>query len=144
MKTLIVYDSKYGNTQSLAEAMADELGEAASVCDCEHFELRMLEGVDLLIIGCPTQKWTATPLARDAAVVVGESVSAAALKVAAFDTGLSGPFAGSGAAKIAHLMTEAGFEMLGKPGHFLVEHLHGPLVAGEADRAREWVRGVAA
>lgn len=144
MKTLIVYDSKYGNTKTVAEEMACALGGSASAVDCEHLQLGMLDGVELLILGTPTRNRTATPLARDAAVVIGESVSARGMKVAAFDTGFVGPFAGSGAVKLAHLMQEAGFELAADPEHFLVEHLHGPLAEGEAARAGDWVKHLAA
>ncbi|MBA4370194.1 MAG: hypothetical protein C0418_01270 [Coriobacteriaceae bacterium] len=144
MKTLIVYDSKYGNTAELADEMLLALGSEAKACDCEQLELGMLEGVELLIIGCPTQKWTASPPARDAAFVIGESVSPSHLKVATFDTGFVGPFAGSGAAKLADMMAEAGFEVVARPEHFRVEHLHGPLEEGETERAREWALALAA
>ena len=43
MKTLIVYDSKFGNTEKLAISMAGKLrGKAVHV---EKFELKMLKGI---------------------------------------------------------------------------------------------------
>lgn len=144
MRTLIVYDSKYGNTGTLAREMASAIGDAATVSDCEQFQLSMLEDVELLIIGCPTQKWTASPMARETAFIIGESVSSHGLRVAAFDTGFYGPFSGSGAAKLAGMMREAGFEVVTEPERFLVRHLNGPLEDGEAARARDWAKRLAA
>lgn len=144
MKTLIVYDTKYGNTRELADEMALAIGSTARAVDTEHLELSMLNGVELLIIGSPTQMWTASPPARDAAYVIGGAVSPTRVKVATFDTGLDGPFGGAGAGKLAELMKEAGFEVIASPEHFLLEHLHGPLEKGETDRAREWALALAA
>jgi len=64
MNTLIVYDSQYGNTERIAQAIADTLrafGQAQAVrADPAH--LISLRGVDLLILGCPTQGFRPGPV----------------------------------------------------------------------------------
>jgi len=63
MNALVVYDSQYGNTERIAQAIADTLravGQARAVrVDSAHPV--ELQGVDILIVGCPTQGWNATP-----------------------------------------------------------------------------------
>ena len=66
MNTLVVYDSTFGNTAQVAEAIAHALQEhgRAQVVSVEHTHPLELEDVDLLILGCPTQGWRPTQAMR--------------------------------------------------------------------------------
>src|SRR5712692_6824666 len=63
MNTLVVYDSQFGNTERIAQIIANTLsafGQAQAVrVDPAHPV--SFQGVDLLILGCPTQGFRPTP-----------------------------------------------------------------------------------
>src|SRR5689334_10915318 len=66
MNTLIIYDSKFGNTGKVVQAMTLALKnygvvEAVAVEDADVFTLINAHKVDLLIVGCPTQKHKISP-----------------------------------------------------------------------------------
>ena len=62
MRALVVYESMYGNTLDIAEAIAAGLRTAgeASVLPVREAELASLDGIDLLVIGGPTHAWGMT------------------------------------------------------------------------------------
>ena len=57
MKAVVVYDSRFGNTERLARAIAETLGagEPAAVVAAGTVSERDLAGMDLLAVGGPTQ-----------------------------------------------------------------------------------------
>src|SRR5215207_4560921 len=87
MNALIVYDSQYGNTEHIAQAIADTLrafGEVRAI-RLDPGQPVELQGVDMLIVGCPTQGWRPTPVIQ----AFLEEVSPEQLRsltVACFDT----------------------------------------------------------
>ena len=63
MNTLVVYNSQFGNTERIAQAIADTLrafgqAQAVRVNPARPIEL---QGVDMLILGCPTQGFRPSP-----------------------------------------------------------------------------------
>ena len=59
MKTLVVYDSAFGNTKKIAEKIAKTLnGEAKLVND---FRTSDLKNIGLLIVGSPINGWMPLP-----------------------------------------------------------------------------------
>src|SRR5690348_11589100 len=145
MKTLVVYDSLFGNTERVAQAIADALRafgqvEAVRVEPAQAEELKRqellrqnratdirleaahqvaLEGVDLHIVGAPAQAFRATPTMQSFI----ENVSAASLSgmaVACFDTRVRGPF-GSAAKAMAKKLQKMGVSLLLPPESFFVE-----------------------
>lgn len=56
MKAAVVYESMYGNTHSIAEAIAEGLGSAGAVdvVSVEEAARMDLSGLDLLVVGGPT------------------------------------------------------------------------------------------
>lgn len=141
MNALVVYDSTFGNTESLAEAMADVLAQrgTARLLRVNKVQPGHLEGIDLLVAGCPTQRRKPTP-----AIVAFLGVTPAAalegLAVAAFDTRYRRPrlITGCAAEAVAKRLRKAGAALLLPPESFFVMGREGPLVEGELDRAREW------
>ena len=66
MKALVIYDSRFGNTKQVARVVADTLGERGTVQlvpvnEVDGFEF---EGVDLLVLGGPTQRHGLSPAVR--------------------------------------------------------------------------------
>jgi flavodoxin-like protein len=70
MRALVVYESMYGNTRAIAEAIADGLAisAVATAARVGTVEPDQLRGLDLLVLGAPTHTWSLSrPKTRDAA-----------------------------------------------------------------------------
>src|SRR5438034_11487727 len=91
MNTLVVYDSQFGNTERIAQIIANTLsafGQAQAVrVDPAHPV--SFQGVDLLILGRPTQGFRPT-LAMQFLLGYVSSQALRGLAVACFDTRISG------------------------------------------------------
>src|SRR4030042_543764 len=85
MKTLVVYDSLYGNTETVAQAIGATLTGGVKVLRVGEVDISKLSTFDLLIVGSPTHGGRASPPMREFL----DKVQAPALQgtnVAAFDT----------------------------------------------------------
>lgn len=145
MKTLIVYDSQFGNTERIAQAMADTLSEygPARAVRVGQADPSNFGDVDLLVLGCPIQGWKPSVGMRSFLERLRlESVRG--LKTAAFDTRIRLPrfLRGSGADVIAARLTELGAKPLLPPEGFAVKGTEGPLRDGEMERAIRWVQAL--
>lgn len=144
MNALVIYDSKFGNTERIARAVAGALEDARAirVDQCAPFEL---EGVDLLVIGSPTQGWRATPaiqtFLREIAMRPLRD-----LPVACFDTRFDKPrwLTGSAAHMIAKRLREGEARLVVPPECFFVAASEGPLEDGEIERATAWAKDIRA
>ncbi len=59
MKSLVIYDSVYGNTEKIAQAIGKTLkGNAISIKQVKPEDLK---GIDLLLVGSPTQAFNMLP-----------------------------------------------------------------------------------
>ncbi len=58
MKTVVVYESMYGNTHLVADAIAEGIrgvtGDDVVVTSVDHADAALRDGVDLLVVGGPT------------------------------------------------------------------------------------------
>src|SRR5262245_17696242 len=63
MYTLVIYESQFGNTEQIAQAIAQTLGERGSVRlePIGKADPTVLQGVDTLVLGSPTQFHEAPP-----------------------------------------------------------------------------------
>ena len=144
MNTFIVYDSQFGNTERIAQAIADTVrafGQASAVhVDPAHPV--SFQGVDLLILGCPTQGMRPTPAMQSfLGNVSSQRLSGQA--VACFDTRFRGfLWKNSAAPHIARQLRTLGVEPIVPPESFFVKAMkkEGPLLAGEVERAASWAR----
>ncbi len=151
MKTLIVYDSFFGNTEAVAEVVAAAVAPFGSAMTKKagEAEPEMLEGIDLLVVGSPTRAFRPTP------AVTGwlKGLSSDALRnvrVAAFDTRISVvdinsrvlaflvSRLGYAAEPIAKVLRKKGGTPIASPEGFFVVDKEGPLKDGERDRAERW------
>jgi hypothetical protein len=170
MKAVVVYESMYGKTRLVAEAVGAGLGAGFDVCvvPAPQASPAMLAEADLVVAGGPTHvhgmsRAATRKAAAEAAGKPGSSVTLepGALgpglrewfdslgryeaKAAAFDTRMHGPAALTGRASksIARLLRAHGFQLIAEAESFLVtkqEQLEPP----EATRAREWGSALAA
>jgi flavodoxin len=161
MNALVVYESIYGNTRAIAEAIAEGLGGApvASIAGV-HGDLADL---DLLVVGGPTHMHgLATTRSRQMAAegahedkgthVEPDATQGPGLRgwladtpdrpdarAATFDTRLdrSAWLTGLASRGIAKRLRRHGYDVVATES-FLVEDAEGPLEDGELERARAW------
>lgn len=164
MKALIVFESMFGNTEMVARAVAEGLGEQmqVDVVSAAEAPAPLFELVDLIVVGGPTHAFSMTRSGtREDAVRQGAHVSTAAdgirewierlhagphsEMVATFDTrvGKVRHLPGSAAKSAAKSLRKLGYKPVVPPASFFVADVAGPLLEGELDRARDWGRQVA-
>jgi hypothetical protein len=164
MRALIVVESMYGNTRTVAAAVAEGLGAhmAVDVVEVAEAPGAIPGDVSLLVVGGPTHahgmsnpdsRRSAAKRAADALVPFRTGIrewleqlapAPAGIPAAAFDTRIKGPALlwGSAAQGAAKELRRLGFQAAADPASFLVKGPMGPvvdvLVPGEIERARAW------
>ena len=151
MKALVLYDSAYGNTEKVAQAMAEALScEARRVAEVQPAQLT---GLDALIVGSPTQKFQPLKPIKDflKEIPAGQLDG---VKVAAFDTRIAledvnsailnvfVKLFGYAAEPIGNRLAKKGGELAMPPEGFYVEGTEGPLKEGELERAAAWAEQI--
>jgi hypothetical protein len=164
VRALVVYESMYGNTQAVAEAVAKGLAVRMDVDVVEVGTAPTQFGgdADLVVVGGPTHAFGMSRPAtrRDAAqrenravISMGRGIrewlSSLAdphgVAAAAFDTRVDRPRVPGSAARAAlRRLRKLGFRVLDRPMSFYVNGGVGPLLEGELDRARSWGERLAA
>lgn len=152
MKTVIVYDSVFGNTEKIALAIREAL-TADSVVTVKPEEVRPahLAGVKMLIVGSPTRAFQPTK-AVAAFIKNLPPDSLTGVGFLAFDTRMSKDdvdsrmlragirLFGYAAATIAKKLQKKKGALLAAPEGFYVDGYEGPLKPGELTRAKAWAR----
>ena len=167
MRSLIVYESIYGNTRDVALAIAEGLSRYGTVEVREVGEAPNPADHELIVVGGPIHAWgmpseLTRKGARDEAVQHGADPVSKGIGVrewiaslpnprpgtaaAAFDTAMHAPLGlhGSAARPEARRLAAHGYRVVGAPEHFFVKAKEGPLVDGELARARAWGESVGA
>jgi flavodoxin len=135
MKTLVVYDSKFGNTKLVAETVAEVCGSTA--INVNEFNPAQLAGVALLVVGSPIHNWGPSSNTVHFLSRIGKT-SLKGKYVAAFETGYHSALAGKAATRILKALAKVGGSELVPPQKFIVEGSEGPLGQQEIEHAREW------
>lgn len=142
MRALIIYDSVYGNTESVAKAIGAAIGPDAKFLKADLADAGSFRETDLLIIGSPTLGGRPTEsIQKLLASLPGDALKG--LKAATFDTRYSGKFVkmfGFAAEKMADAIAAKGGTLALPPEPFIVTGKKGPLKDGELLRAAEWAR----
>ena len=155
MKALVIYDSVFGNTEKVAQAMGEALSDQVEVTTSRVTDVspEQLTEIQYLIVGSPTRGFQPTPDTKKLLKSLPTN-GLQGVKVAAFDTRISVEdthsfvfsvlvkFFGYGAKPIANLLKKAGGELAMPPEGFLVEGTEGPLKVGELERAADWARQI--
>lgn len=161
MRALIVYESMWGNTRTVAEAVAGGLADACAVdlVPVSDAPAPDTVGVDLLVVGCPTHAFgLSRPATREDARTRGagevpergvrewlEDGTSVPLRVATFDTHVWRPnLPGWASRNAAKILRRLGGTQVGRPESFYVHGYEGPLLDGELVRARTWGTDLAA
>lgn len=170
MKAVIIFESMYGNTRTIAYAISEGLRPTAEVIVVSAAQATpaLLRETDLVVVGAPTHMHGLSRPAtrRSAADAAHKSGSCLTLDpfadqpgirewlaglgqchglAAAFDTRLGGPALVTGRASkvLTRLLREHGFAMLAGPESFLVTK-DNKLRAGQTIQAEDWGRSLAA
>ncbi|BDE60778.1 hypothetical protein GS433_04270 [Rhodococcus hoagii] len=165
MRTLIVVESVWGNTQQIGAAVAARLATTGDVDLVAAADAPGEVDADLLVVGAPTHAF-GLPSAKTRAGAVQQQGAPAqpdrglrewiaalprptrSIAVATFDTKVDKPrLPGSAAKKAMKRLIALGYVPVERPETFRVHGYTGPLVDGETDRAGAWaeqlVRAVA-
>ena len=157
MKALVVYDSVYGNTEKIAQAIGEALAARAEVRTLRVGEAKPehLADLGLLVVGAPTHGGMASP-AMKAWLKALAPHSLAGVKVTAFDTRVAVEdvnsriaaifikLFGYAAKRIAASLTKVGGTLVIPAEGFFVKDTQGPLKEGELERAAAWAGQIAA
>ena len=151
MKALIVYDSFFGNTEKIARAIAKGLASKMEVEFQRVSDVKpeQLPGVELLIVGSPTRKFSPTASTTSLLKKIPRN-GLTGVRAAAFDTRISiedinsrflnfmVKLFGYAAEPIANRLKKKGADLVVPPEGFFVEDSEGPLKQRELERAEEW------
>ena len=141
MKTLVIYDSTYGNTKKIAEAISNELGKDSRVLSVSDFNAKDLEGISLIVVGSPIIGWKPSEKMRDFLSDLSEG-QLKGIKAAVFDTRIRNFMSGDALKKISKELIGAGALVSVKPHAFYVKGAEGPLFDGEIEKAIEWAKSI--
>lgn len=163
MKALVVVESVFGNTQRIADAVAEGLSTQLDVrtVDVGDAPATVEPDLDLLVVGGPTHAFGLTRASTRKSAAEQSEGSAVAAEVglrewldalsgghtaaATFDTRMNRPrLPGSAAAAARNQLKWLGYHMAARPESFRVGAVSGPLLDGEVDRARRWGEVLAA
>lgn len=165
MKALVVYDSVFGNTKEVAEAVAGALANAAanvagastnasaevSAVQVKDADANLLKDLDILVVGSPTRAFKATPAVSGFLKQIAPG-ALTGVSVSGFDTRISVDetnskflsfmvkIFGYAAEPIAAKLKKKGGTLRVTPEGFFVGGTEGPLKEGELDRAAAWAK----
>ena len=143
MKAMVVYDSKYGHTEKIAQAIGEAIG--GQVLRAGEVNPADMSRFDLLMVGSPTHGGWPTEGIQD---LLEASPSLEGVDLAAFDTRTVSIWNrifrfGYAAPRIAQSLERSGGHLLAPPEGFVVLGVQGPLKDGELERAAGWAKGIA-
>lgn len=141
MNCLVIYGSRYGNTQDVAEAIADGLRAYAevTVTPVEKAPLAFAPAPDLVVIGGPTEAHGMSPALKAYLDLMADG-ALKGVAAAAFDTRMQWPrwISGSAGADITRRLEKLGANVVAPQASFMVEGKNPVLRPGEPDRAVAW------
>ncbi|MEU4388417.1 hypothetical protein [Promicromonospora sp. NPDC023805] len=157
MRALVVYESMFGSTEAVAQAVAGGVQEfmAVDIVEVGAAPDAVPDEVTLLVVGGPTHAFgmsrpaTRIDAARQAPAIIslergirewlkGLPVRTSATQATAFDTRVTSRVTGSAARAASRRLDRLGYLLVAVPEGFRVTGVKGPLVDGELDRARAW------
>lgn len=163
----IVFESLFGSTRQVAEAIAEGIRETVPVSVLSVVDASTLDECDVLVVGAPThahslsstasraeaERWARDPMKHlrfegdSPAFGVREWIErcpSVRVGYVAFDTRVDMPriFTGSAASAIAKRLKKRAMHEIGIPESFLVDK-DSHLLPTEVERARRWGREIA-
>ena len=156
MKAVVVYESLWGNTAAIAQAIAEGIGPEARALTTDAATPKTIADADLVVAGAPVLAFSLPSerirqsIGRDEAnAPTPPDLSHPSLRSwletlphgdgrsAAFETRIWwSPRGATG--DIEGRLERAGYRPIAKAQKFVVKDKYGPLREGELDRARRW------
>ena len=128
-KAVVIYDTKFGNTEKIARALSEGLRKEGLVVDClkiDAVDPGRLGECDLLAVGAPTQAFRMSRPMREFLEEL-QNVDLRGKKGFAFETRLKSRFAGSAANGIEKKLKELGVTIIRDYASAIVGGTEGPL-----------------
>jgi flavodoxin len=146
MKSIVLYDSVYGNTETIARSIAKGLGgaERVSVLSVAKARTADLKAIDLLVVGSPTLGGRPSTGMQAFLDALPEG-SLEGVRLATFDTRMEMFIArlfGYAADRMAGALKAKGAVQAVPSQGFIVKGRSGPLRKGEEERAAAWGQGM--
>ncbi|MBN1121481.1 MAG: flavodoxin family protein [Anaerolineae bacterium] len=152
MKALVLYDSFFGNTEKIAQAIGRAIG-SGEVIHVSTVKPEHLTGLDLLIVGSPTRSFNASPAITNMLKEIPIN-GLKGIKAAVFDTRFPDSViaetkslaffvklwgrAAFADKHIEDLLKKKSGELAVPSMGFYVTGTEGPLMDGEVKRAEQW------
>ena len=149
---LVIYDSVFGNTEKVANAIGEAIGNAP-VKQVTNVTQGDFQDLKILFVGSPTRAFRPTPaITKFLKDLDGNALSG--VKAAAFDTRIPKDKTDSGFLrfminlfgyadkKIEKGLKNAGATLALDSAGFGVSDTEGPLYEGELDRAKAWAKDI--
>jgi len=138
-KAIVVYDTKFGNTEKIAKVLAEGMKAQGVEVDCVkvgEVEINKLKEYDLFAIGGPTQGFGISKPMKDFLDKL-ESAEISGKKAFAFDTKLKSRFAGSAGKGIEKRLKELQMSIVRPHASAIVKGAEGPLEEGMEETFKE-------
>jgi flavodoxin I len=136
LRGIVIFDSKFGNTEKVAKSLAGGLVRAGIETICTNtrdVKRESLMGFDLIAVGAPTQMFTASKPMKNFLLEL-EGVQGLKGKLGfAFDTKFGSPLAGSAAKYIEKRLEQLGLSIVKPRQSAIVGKTEGPLEEGEME-----------
>ena len=139
MKALVVYETKYGNTEKIAVALSDGLKSGGLATDCvkvQDLDVAKVDQCDFLAVGGPTHAFGISGEIKNFLKKL-EKVKLRGKKAFAFDTKFKRRLYGSAAGKIEDKLKEMQFEIVMAHSSAIVGKTKGPLEENAEEKFRQ-------
>jgi flavodoxin len=133
VKALVVYYSRFGNTEKIAEALAEGLqrgGIETKTTRVDEVRLDEVRQNDLICIGTPVHAWNIPTPVKDFLNRLKGMFGLSRKKAFAFDTKLESRLAGSASNKVEEILKALGFSIAKPANSVIVRDIEGPLEEG--------------
>jgi len=135
-KAIVIYDSKFGNTEEIAKALSEGMKKESLEVDCvkvDNVNLNKLGEYEILAIGAPTQMFSISKPMKEFLKKL-ENLNIQGKRAFAFDTKLKSRFAGSAAKGIEKQLKKLQMTIIRPCASAIVNGAEGPLEEGAEEK----------
>jgi len=135
-KAIVIYDSKFGNTEKIAKALSEGMKKEGLEVDCvriDNVDLDKLTEYEIIAIGAPTQMFSISNHMKEFLKKL-ENLNLRDKRAFAFDTKLKSRFAGSAAKGIEKRLKKLNMTIIKPYASATVKGVEGPLEEGAEEK----------
>ena len=133
---IVIFDSKFGNTEQVAKSLAGGLERAGVNVDCLNMrdvKVASLKDYNLIAVGAPTQAFTASKPMKDFLHELESIQTLKGKRGFAFDTKFANRLSGSASKYIEAKLSKLGLEIVRQRQSAIVKKSEGPLDEDEPE-----------